>query len=94
MERQAAQAGSSQDPNPKGGATEEMIRSLMQVGRTVRPPRMRTGVMIENESEVLVCLSLLQRGTSLLRRKEEQLQQLESSIAEEVRRTSGWKKKQ
>lgn len=44
--------------------------------------------MIENESEVLVCLSLLQRGTSLLRRKEEQLQQLESSIAEEVRRTS------
>lgn len=28
----------------------------------------------------------VQRGTTLLRRKEEQLQQLESSIAEEVRR--------
>lgn len=28
----------------------------------------------------------VQRGNSLLRRKEEQLQQLESSIAEEVRR--------
>lgn len=28
----------------------------------------------------------VQRGTSLLRRKEEQLQQLESSMAQEVRR--------
>lgn len=37
MERQealrAAQSGSSQDPNPEGGATEEVIRNLMQVGR-------------------------------------------------------------
>lgn len=30
----------------------------------------------------------VQRGNTLLRRKEEQLQQLESSIAEEVRRES------
>lgn len=36
MERQAAlqaaQAGSSQDPNQDGGVTEEMIRNLQQVG--------------------------------------------------------------
>ena len=32
----------------------------------------------------------VQRGNSLLRRKEEQLQQLETSMAEEVRRNHLW----
>lgn len=38
MERQAAlraaQTSSFQDPNQEGGATEDMIRSLQQVGRS------------------------------------------------------------
>lgn len=39
MERQAAlraaQTSSSQDPNQEGGVTEEMMRNLQQVGRSV-----------------------------------------------------------
>ncbi|KAI3354560.1 hypothetical protein L3Q82_019066, partial [Scortum barcoo] len=74
MERQAAlrvaQTSSSQDPDQEGGVTEEMVRNLQQVGRS----EARNVVELQRQ---------VQKGNSLLRRKEEQLQQLESSIAEE-----------
>ncbi|XP_078140487.1 uncharacterized protein cep164 isoform X1 [Centroberyx gerrardi] len=72
MDRQAAlraaQAGPSQDPGQEAGLTQDMMRSLQQVGEA------------RNVAELQLTV---QRGSALLRRKEEQLQQLESSIAEE-----------
>lgn len=109
MERQAAlraaQTSSSQDPNQEGGVTEEMIRSLQQVGRSATHLSCRIVICVKTGStrlslkQVLVTFPSLcqearnvvelqrtvQRGNTLLRRKEEQLQQLESSIADRVR---------
>ncbi|KAF3847896.1 hypothetical protein F7725_020924 [Dissostichus mawsoni] len=75
MERQAAlraaQNSSSQDPNQGGGVTEEIIRNIQQVLNNLE------------SRNVLELQRTVQRGNSLLRRKEEQLQQLEGSLAEE-----------
>ncbi|XP_029570638.1 centrosomal protein of 164 kDa isoform X7 [Salmo trutta] len=76
-ERQAAlqaaqaQSSSSQYPNTTSHAqaTQEMYRNLQQVHEASDVEELRVTV---------------QRGNSLLRRKEERLQQLESSVAEEV----------
>ncbi|XP_036821472.1 centrosomal protein of 164 kDa isoform X2 [Oncorhynchus mykiss] len=76
-ERQAAlqaaqaQSSSSQYPNTTSHAqaTQEMYRNLQQVREASDVEELRVTV---------------KRGNSLLRRKEERLQQLESSVAEEV----------
>ncbi|XP_040902771.1 centrosomal protein of 164 kDa-like isoform X2 [Toxotes jaculatrix] len=71
MERQAAlqaaQTDSSQDPGHEGGVVTKEM--------------MRN--LLQEARNVAELQQTVQRGNSLLRRKEEQLQQLESSIAEE-----------
>lgn len=110
MERQAAlwaaQTSSSQVPSLEGGVTEEMIRNIQEVGRSVTHPlqnnnwcddwwdgvdfKMLSAAYLpsfcQEARNVVELQRAVQRGNTLLRRKEEQLQQLESSIAEEVRR--------